>query len=93
MSSKKPGRKAKHYVAADGSQVYGLARDAKSGRWRIIGTSKFFTEPDEQRAIEKFRKLTNPDADKPPGWIGHQSGNRGRLHFHSEEQLWEHVAR
>ena len=64
MRSAKAGRKAKHYIAADGTQIKGLARDAKSGRWRIIGTGKFFRETDEAKAIDRFYELTqHPNRD------------------------------
>jgi hypothetical protein len=53
------GRKAKHYVdPRTGKQVYGLGHDAKSGRWRVIGTNKFFRPDDPDKAIQKFRELT-----------------------------------
>lgn len=56
---KKPGRKQKHYVTATGKTVVGLTR-RPDGRWRVIGTHQTFREPDEAKAIEKFRRLTDP---------------------------------
>jgi integrase len=76
----KAGRKRKHYVDPEtGKQVYGLGHDAKSGRWRVIGTNKFFREPDPAKAIERFRKMTNPQptAAELLGagvWLGNYAG-------------------
>ena len=54
----KVGRKAKHYVdPKTGKQIFGLGRDAKSGRWRLIGTNKFFREDDPAKAIARFLKF------------------------------------
>lgn len=56
----KRGRKTKHYVHPEtGKQIYGLGHDAKSGRWRIIGSNKFFREADPAKAIERFRRMTS----------------------------------
>ena len=46
-----------HYKTKMGEVVVGLARDT-DGRWRIMATGQRFTEPDECKAVEKFRDLT-----------------------------------
>lgn len=51
----KRGRRANHYITADGETIVGLARRPADGRWRIIGTRITFTEPDEKLALHKFR--------------------------------------
>src|SRR5947207_13404999 len=51
------GRKQKPHRASNGDFINGLARDT-DGRWRIIGTSTRFSEPDEAKAIARFRELT-----------------------------------
>ena len=57
----KTGRKQKHHVnSATGKPVVGLSK-MKDGRWRIIGTQIRFSEQDEQRAIEKYRAITNSE--------------------------------
>jgi len=60
----KAGRKPKHFIARNGDQIRGLARDAKSGRWRIIATGQTFREDDEANAIERFQRMT-ADASWP----------------------------
>jgi len=57
MPNAKRGRKPKHYVAADGTPIVGLTR-RPDGRWRIIGTHQTFREPDEVKAIARFRQMT-----------------------------------
>jgi hypothetical protein len=59
QGGKKRGRKAKHHVTADGTQIKGLGYDKKSQRWRIIGTNRFFRAPNEDAAIEQYRQLTS----------------------------------
>jgi hypothetical protein len=56
-TSKKRGRKQRHHVASWGETIIGRSK-RHDGRWRIIGTMKRFTEPDERRAVERFRQLT-----------------------------------
>jgi len=56
----KTGRKQRHHIAADGNPIVGLSKQP-DGRWRVIGTSIRFSEPDEAKAIAKFRELKNPD--------------------------------
>ena len=60
MSNKaKTGRKQKHFPdPKTGLPVIGLSRRPSDGRWRIIGTQITFTEPDPQKAIEQYRKLS-----------------------------------
>ncbi len=71
----KTGRKANHYVAQDGRSIEGLTRQT-DGRWRIIGSTTKFSEPDEAMAIAKFRKLTGKDATlEIPVPIGDDSMN------------------
>ncbi len=74
---KKAGRKRKPYVAANGDTINGLSR-VKDGRWRVIGTQIRFTEPDAQRAIDRFRELSD-------GWPIKELGPKppipiGRVH-------------
>lgn len=88
----KTGRKQLPYQSpTTGKTIDGLSR-MKDGRWRVIGTQTRFSEPDEQKAIERFLKMVNPNADKAGGWIGHEHEERGGVHFHSLAALWEHVA-
>lgn len=47
------------YVASDGTHINGLRRRRHDGRW-ILADSRTFTEPDEQKAIERFRRMTDP---------------------------------
>lgn len=54
IKERKRGRKAEHHRTADGT-YHGLARRPSDGRWRIIGTSITFTEPDENLAVHRFR--------------------------------------
>ncbi len=56
--SKRPGRKQKH-ITAKGETVVGLTR-RPDGRWRVIGTHQTFRKSDEARAVERFRRLTDP---------------------------------
>lgn len=63
----KRGRKNKHYVTTWGETIVGLYR-APDGRWRHWVTNpdtgerkeKKFTEPDEKRAISRFRAVDQP---------------------------------
>jgi len=71
-------RKPKHFVASDGKQIFGLARDARSGRWRILATGQTFNESDEKRAIERFYRLS--PTDDATGFYAHQpTQNSGRI--------------
>lgn len=51
---KKVGRPQKPFESSTGEIVPGLARQV-DGRWRIIATGQRFSEPDEDRAIARFR--------------------------------------
>jgi hypothetical protein len=65
-SGKKRGRKAEHYrTKKDDKPIEGLARRPSDGRWRIIGTSITFTEPNEQAAILRFRKYQASQNHEP----------------------------
>jgi len=57
-------RRAQHYKTTWGQVVVGLARN-RDGRWRVMATGYRFTEPDECKAIEKFRELTCESAPQP----------------------------
>jgi integrase len=57
-TAKKRGRKPSHYRTADDTQIKGLSRRPSDGRWRIIATGETFVEPDEDKAIERFRRMT-----------------------------------
>jgi hypothetical protein len=59
MKTKQTGRKQKHFIDRLGNPIVGLSRRPSDGRWRIIGTQTTFSEPDETKAIEKFRRLTS----------------------------------
>ncbi len=59
-AAKKTGRRQVHFVSSTGETVVGLSRRPSDGRWRVIGTQKTFTEPDEAKAIERFRQLSAP---------------------------------
>lgn len=61
-TTKKTGRKQRHFISAGGKIIEGLSR-MPDGRWRVIGTQVRFTEPDEERAIERFHKLADPFAE------------------------------
>lgn len=52
----KAGRKPKPYVTSWGEVVAGLARQGNDGRWRVVETGQRFTEPDERRAVRRFRE-------------------------------------
>jgi integrase len=60
MSSKKRGRKEKPYRTADGQYVNGLRRRPNDGRWVVMATGAMFSESDELRAVERFRRTTDP---------------------------------
>src|SRR5687767_14875785 len=55
---KRRGRRAAHYRCSDGKVINGLARRPSDGRWRVIGTGATFVEPDELKAIGRFREIT-----------------------------------
>lgn len=50
----KLGRRFKPYQTSEGATIDGLARD-RDGRWRIVATHQRFTEPDEAKAVDRFR--------------------------------------
>lgn len=52
----KRGRPHKPYRTAKGKYIDGLAR-RPDGRWRVLETGQIFSEPDETRAIAKFRAM------------------------------------
>ena len=83
--SAKRGRPLAVHKMANGSQIPGLMLLA-DGRWRASGPDKFtFTEPDEKRAIARFR-----------GWQEkHQSPNLGKMQVHgnAEEAIIDLVKR
>lgn len=64
---RKTGRKQKHHVAANGKTIEGLSKMV-DGRWRIIGSHIRFTEPDEFKAIEKFKQLTSKTPTPKQMW-------------------------
>jgi len=81
MSQTKTGRKQKHHIdSMTGEPVVGLTR-RPDGRWRTIGTHQTFREPDEQKAIARFRQsLDTPEAKATRindlqrlEWLGEQS--------------------
>src|SRR5690349_20064088 len=50
------GRRSKpHHTSWDNTPIPGLVHDT-DGRWRIVKTGKKFTEHDERRDIERFRR-------------------------------------
>ncbi|MEX0884995.1 MAG: tyrosine-type recombinase/integrase [Phycisphaeraceae bacterium] len=51
----KRGRPAKPHRTSWGAHINGLRR-RKDGRWVIIATGKTFAEPDERRAVARFRR-------------------------------------
>src|SRR5688572_8078567 len=51
------GRPTKPYPASWGEDVQGLTQ-CGDGRWRIVATEQRFTEPDERRAVERFKEMT-----------------------------------
>lgn len=53
----KRGRKPKPFRAANGEYINGLRR-RPDGRWVLLD-GRIFREPDEQKAIEKFQKMTS----------------------------------
>lgn len=60
----KMGRKQKHHVTSySGETIVGLSRRPSDGRWRVIGTQTTFTEPDERRAVAKFRALQRGESE------------------------------
>ena len=86
VNAKKTGRKQRHYVASWGETINGLSRRPSDGRWRIIGTQTTYSEPDERRAVERFRRLNAVDG----GLEQRQVANR--LHNHVGID-WSEVAR
>jgi integrase len=59
----KTGRKRRHHDASWGETIVGLSHQP-DGRWRVIGTPIRFTEPDERKAVARFRALERGD-DEP----------------------------
>lgn len=55
-------RPQKPYQTTWGEVIPGLSKAPNDGRWRIVETGQKFTEPDEQRAIAKFRSFQNKNA-------------------------------
>src|SRR4051794_20277619 len=55
--SKKRGRPAAIFRMRDGTPVAGLLRRA-DGRWKVSATGQTFMEPDEARAVDRFREMT-----------------------------------
>src|SRR4051812_17797784 len=85
----KKGRKLKPHVAADGTTINGISRRPSDGRWRIIATGFTFTEPDEAKAIERFRALTNGLTDAQ-----REKFERGdRINTAHMDRFWEFAGR
>ena len=57
----RPGRPQKPYQTTWGEVIPGLTRCA-DGRWRIVAIEKRFTEPDERRAVARFKKWSRSQA-------------------------------
>jgi integrase len=57
---KRRGRKAKNFISSTEETVRGLTR-ISDGRWKVIGTQIRFTEPDENKAIQRFLELTGQE--------------------------------
>jgi hypothetical protein len=73
----KIGRRQKPYESALYGPVVGLARDT-DGRWRIVATGQKYTEADEGRAIERFRRMTaSPTPTVAVRIEAQSSGNQG----------------
>lgn len=49
-------RKQKPYQATWNEVIVGLSRDV-DGRWRLTGTQKRWTEPDERKAVEQAKRM------------------------------------
>jgi integrase len=64
---KKPGRKPQHFTDSNNKPIEGLARRPSDGRWRVIGTDITFTEPNEVRAIARFRSIQR--REEPEYWM------------------------
>lgn len=62
-SPRKRGRKSKPYRDSTGKYINGL-RQRSDGRWVIVETGETFTEPDERRAIARFRQWQAKHQDK-----------------------------
>lgn len=50
------GRPRKPYRASWGEHVNGLRRRKSDGRWVIVETGQTFTEADERRAVQRFKR-------------------------------------
>jgi integrase len=85
---KKRGRKEKPYPASWGEPIVGLRRRKHDGRWLIVATGQTFTEPDERRAVERFRRTAGADADARE--LARRQGEQ-QLHL-STAQIWRYVA-
>ncbi len=59
------GRKQKPHETSWGEIVPGLARDVDQ-RWRIVATGQRFTESDERKAVERFRKVIGVEPVREP---------------------------
>src|SRR5277367_2698959 len=55
----KKGRKQKPYISTEGKVIAGLRYRPYDRRWQVVATGQLYTEHDEQKAIEKFLKLSN----------------------------------
>lgn len=53
-SAKRRGRKPKPHVTAWQETIFGLRRRPCDGKWQLAD-GRVFTEPDEERAVERFR--------------------------------------
>lgn len=49
------GRPRKPYRASWGEYINGLRRRPSDGRWVIVETGEIFSQPDERRAVQRFR--------------------------------------
>jgi integrase len=85
---KRRGRKEKPHQRPDGTYVNGL-RKRPDGRWVIIATGKMFTEPNEEKAIEKFYQL-QPSSEPAVAVIKRLSGDA--IHFNDKKQMWHYFA-
>src|SRR5260221_1823392 len=88
-TKKKRGRKLKPHVAADGTTINGLARRPSDGRWRIIATGYTFTEPEEEKAIDRFRELTGGMTDR----MRERMESNDQITYAHMDRLWEFAGR
>lgn len=59
----KRGRPRKPYVASWGDHINGLRRRPSDGRWVIAQTGETYAEPDERRAVARFKRWEAEQAD------------------------------